>query len=52
MKHWNMKIWLKYGISFPYNSKTINSIIMKFSVLLPDGRSYNLKYQSQLCMMI
>ena len=30
MRHHNMKIWLKYGTNFPDNSKTIESIIMKF----------------------
>ena len=40
-----MKIWLKYGISFPYNSKTVHSIIMKFLALLSDVRSYHLEYK-------
>ena len=35
MRHRNMKIKLKYVISFPHNSTTINSIIMEFSWLLP-----------------
>ena len=34
----------KKGIFFPHNSKTINSIIMKFLVLLSDVRSYRLKH--------
>ena len=28
MRHRNMKIWLKYGISFPHNSKTIYSDLL------------------------
>ena len=30
MRHHNMKIWSKCGTNFPDNSKTIESIIMKF----------------------
>ena len=40
----NIATW-KYGISFLHHSKTINSIIVKFWVLLPDVRSYHLEYQ-------
>ena len=46
MRHRNMKIWLEYGISFPHNSKTINSIIMKCSVLLPDAQYNHFKYDN------
>ena len=32
MRRHNLKIWLKYGTNFSDNSKTIDRIIVKFSV--------------------
>ena len=43
MRHHTMKIWLKSDTIFPDNSKTIDSIIMKFSVLFLHIRCHHFK---------